>query len=199
MPAALRPKVAALSAPAALEKRLSEAIDRTVTTEAMAFRVPSSAVWSVIGVGQYVVTALLIFAALWFVSLFVLDRPATGSIDLPILGPVPSPVILLAAVLLAGYLLAMALRLHAGWRGRRWARRVGTLITNELNTRIRDAILLPLDELGQQAPTSHHVVELEPGRGRFGRHLGGLRLHLDRIAIACKLPGRLGRSPWLPA
>jgi len=60
---------------------------------------------------------------------------------------VPSPVILLAAVLLAGYLLAMALRLHAGWRGRRWARRVGMLITNELNTRIRDAILLPLDEL----------------------------------------------------
>ncbi|TMC57340.1 MAG: hypothetical protein E6J19_06225 [Chloroflexi bacterium] len=147
VPAALRPKVAALSAPAALEKRLSEAIDRTVTTEAMAFRVPSSAVWSVIGVGQYVVTALLIFAALWFVSLFVLERPATGSIDLPILGPVPSPVILLAAALLAGYLLAMALRLHAGWRGRRWARRVGTLITNELNTRIRDAILLPLDEL----------------------------------------------------
>src|SRR5439155_890664 len=46
VPAALRPKVAALSAPAALEKRLSEAIDRTVTTEAMAFRVPSSAVWS---------------------------------------------------------------------------------------------------------------------------------------------------------
>lgn len=147
VPADLRAKVAALSAPAALEKRLSDTIDRTVSTEAAAFRVPSSALWSVIGAGQLIVTALLIFSALWFVSLFVLDRPTTGSFDVPILGAVPSPVVFLAAVLLVGYLLASALSVHAGWLGRRWARRVANLITKDVNARVRDALLRPLDEL----------------------------------------------------
>lgn len=147
VPAALRARVAQLSTPASVEQRLADAIDRTVTIEAAEFRVPTSALWSVIGFGQWVVTALLIFAALWFGSLFVLHQPATGSFDLPIVGPVPSPVVLLAGVLLAGYILALLLRLHAGWLGRRWARKIGTLITRDVNTRAREAILVPLDEL----------------------------------------------------
>ena len=147
VPAALRARVAELSAPAAVEKRLAEAVDRTVVIEAAEFRVPTSAVWSLIGFGQWIVTALLIFAALWFGSLFVIHQPATGSFDLPIVGPVPSPVVLLAGVLLAGYILALLLRLHAGWLGRRWARKVSAVITRDVNTRTREAILVPLDEL----------------------------------------------------
>lgn len=147
VPAALRARVAELSAPAAVERRLAEAVDRTVVIQAAEFRVPTSAVWSMIGLGQWIVTALLIFAALWFGSLFVIHQPATGSFDLPIVGPVPSPVVLLAGVLLAGYILALLLRLHAGWLGRRWARKVGALITRDVNTRARESILVPLDEL----------------------------------------------------
>ena len=147
VPAALRARVAELSTPANVEQRLADAIDRTVTIEAAEFRVPTSALWSVIGFGQWVVTALLIFAALWFGSLFVLHQPATGSFDLPVVGPVPSPVVLLAGVLLAGYILALLLRLHAGWLGRRWARKIGTLVTRDVDTRAREAILVPLDEL----------------------------------------------------
>lgn len=147
VPVALRGRVAELSTPAIVERRLAEAIDRTLALEAADFRAPTSIVWSVIGLGQYLVTALLIFAALWFASLFVLHQPATGSLDVAIVGPVPAPVALLAAVLLAGYLLALALRMHAGWLGRRWARRIGRLITKDVHARVRDAILLPLEEL----------------------------------------------------
>lgn len=147
VPAALRGKVAELSTPESMERRLAEAIDRTLDAEARDFRAPTSALWSVIGFAQYLVTGLLIFAALWFASLFVLQQPATGSMIVPVLGPVPAPVVLLAGALLAGYLLAMALRIHAGWLGRRWARRIGALITTEVTTRVRDAVLLPLEHL----------------------------------------------------
>ena len=147
VPAALRGRVAELSAPATVERRLAEAIDRTVGIESAEFRVPTSGVWSVIGFGQWVVTAVLIFAAIWFGSLFVLHQPATGSFEVPILGPVPSPVVLLAGALLAGYLMALLLRLHAGWLGRRWARRIGALVTRDVDTRAREAILAPLDQL----------------------------------------------------
>ena len=90
---------------------------------------------------------MLIFAALWFASLFVLHQPATGSFEVPVFGPVPAPVLLLAVTLLAGYILALALRLHAGWLGRRWAGRIGLLITRDVNLRAREAILVPLDQL----------------------------------------------------
>ena len=147
VPAALRARVAELSTPTIVEQRLSDAVDRTVAIEASEFRVPTSWVWSLIGLGQWLVTAVLIFAAIWFGSLFLIQQQTTGSFELPILGPVPSPVVLLAGALLIGYILALALRTHAGWLGRRWARKIGTLITRDVNTRAREAILLPLDEL----------------------------------------------------
>jgi len=147
VPPALRGRVAELSTPETMERRLADTIDRTLDAEARDFRPPTSAFWSVIGFGQYVVTGVLIFAALWFASLFVLQQPATGSIVVPVIGPVPAPVVLLAGALLAGYLLAMALRIHAGWLGRRWARHIGALITTEVTTRVREKVLLPLEQL----------------------------------------------------
>jgi hypothetical protein len=92
------------------------------------------------------VTALLIFSVLWFASLFVIHDMPVGAIELPYLGPVPAPVALLAATLLAGYVLAKLLQLHAGWLGRRWAKRVGARITREVRQRVVDELLVPLDE-----------------------------------------------------
>src|SRR5439155_1031744 len=125
VPVALRPAVASLAAPADAERRLADAVDRALTAEASDLRTPTSFIWSLIGFGQYLVTGLLVFGALWLAALFVLHEAPSGSVDLPYLGPVPTPVVFIAAVLLAGYLLALALRYHAGWLGRRWARRIG--------------------------------------------------------------------------
>jgi energy-coupling factor transporter ATP-binding protein EcfA2 len=146
VPAPLRGALSALSAPASLERRLAETVDRSLVVEASSFRVPTSLLWSVIGLAQYAVTGLLIFAVLWFVSLFVIRDMPVGAIQVPYLGPVPTPVALLAAALLAGYLLAKLLQLHAGWIGRRWAKGVGARITREVRQRIVDELLVPLDQ-----------------------------------------------------
>lgn len=146
VPAPLRGGVARLSAPASLEKRVASTIDRALAAEAASFRVPTSGLWWVIGAAQYVVSALLIFSALWFASLFVIHDVPVGAIYVPDLGPVPTPVALLAAALLAGYILAKLLQLHAGWLGRRWARRVGERTSGEVREAIATDLLVPLDE-----------------------------------------------------
>ncbi len=91
-------------------------------------------------------TAVLIFAVLWFASLFVIHDVPVGTIPVPYLGPVPTPVLLLAAALLLGYVLAKLLQLHAGWLGRRWARRVGSRVTRAIRDAIGDELMAPLDE-----------------------------------------------------
>jgi energy-coupling factor transporter ATP-binding protein EcfA2 len=146
VPAPLRRRLAALTAPAALEDRLAQSIDRSLVTEAAGFRSPTSGLWPVIGAAQYVVTGVLIFSVLWYASLFVIHDAPVSAISLPYLGFVPTPVALLAATLLAGYVLAKLLQLHAGWLGRRWAKRVGTRITSAVRERIADDLLVPLDE-----------------------------------------------------
>jgi len=146
VPAPLRGALATLSEPASIEGRLARTVDSALAAEVAGFRVPTSALWSVIGAAQYAVTALLIFLALWFAALFVIHDAPVGSVVLPYLGPVPTPVALLAATLLAGYLLAKLLQLHAGLLGRRWARRVGANVTREVRRRIDDDLLVPLDQ-----------------------------------------------------
>jgi hypothetical protein len=146
VPAQIRRRLAALMSPASLEERLVRSVDRVLADEASAFRTPSSGLWPVIGAAQYVVTALLIFSMLWFASLFVIHDAPVSSVLVPFLGFVPTPVAMLAGTLLAGYLLAKLLQLHAGWLGRRWAKRVGTRVTSDVRRRIADDLLAQLDE-----------------------------------------------------
>jgi len=145
VPAGVRGGLAALSTPAVFEQRLVDTVDGSLTAEAAEFRVPSSALWSVIGLAQYAVTAVLLFCALWFAALFLIDDAPVGSVAVPFLGALPTPVVLLAATLLVGFLLAQALRIHAGWLGRRWARRIGERSTREVRQRMTDSLLLPIE------------------------------------------------------
>ena len=147
VPAPLRPTVAALSAPATMEKRAAAMIDRSIAAEVADFQVPTSRLWSVIGVIQYAVTGVLIFSLLWFASLFVVHDVPVGTITVPYLGPVPTPVLLLAVALLAGYVFAKLLQLHAGWLGRRWAKRVGMRIHVAITEVVYAELLAPLDAL----------------------------------------------------
>jgi hypothetical protein len=145
VPANVRGALATLSAPAVFEQRLADTVDRSLSAEAAQFRVPTSALWSVIGLGNYLVTGVLIFCALWFGALFLIDNAPVGSVEVPYLGAMPVPVVLLASTLVIGFLLAQALRLHAGWLGRRWARRIRDRVTREVRERITDSLLLPIE------------------------------------------------------
>lgn len=158
VPAPLRGGLAALSVPASLEQRVAAAIDRSVAAEAAGFQVPTSALWSVIGAVQYVVTAVLILGILWFASLFVIQGVPVGTISVPYLGPIPTPVALLAASLAAGYVLAKLLQLHAGLLGRRWAKRVGAHVTSAVRERIADDLLVPLEQFDASRAALNRAV-----------------------------------------
>jgi hypothetical protein len=145
IPGSVRGSLARLSTPAVFEQRLAETIDRSLSTDAAEFRVPTSALWSLIGLGNYAVTAMLIFCAIWFAALFLIHEAPVGSVDVPYLGAMPTPVVLLVGTLVVGFLLAQALRMHAGWLGRRWARRIGKQITGSVRERITDSLLLPIE------------------------------------------------------
>jgi hypothetical protein len=70
-----------------------------------------------------------------------------ASVDVPVLGPIPTPLVVLASLLLAGYVLARLLGAHAGMLGRRWARRLRGDLTRELDIRLRDVLFARLDTI----------------------------------------------------
>src|SRR4029079_6237074 len=127
-PPALRARYAAAGEGRDLERRLGEGIDRLVARQSEV-DVPSSRLWPFIGLLQTANTLVLIFAVSW-VILWVIARPQVASYELPVLGPVPAPMVLLLVALASGYILARLVSLHAGWLGRRWARGISTTIRN---------------------------------------------------------------------
>ena len=95
---------------------------------------------------QYVVTAALVFAALW-IAVIAFGRVDLATVVLPVLGPVPTPLLLLAGGLAAGYVLARLLGAHARWLSRRWSGRMRRAITVELEPRLGTAALAALDAI----------------------------------------------------
>jgi predicted GTPase len=146
VPAAARGAIASLIDAEALRTRVTSAIDAAVATRTADVRPPTSIVWSVIGLLQYVVTAGLLFAGLWIAAVFLLHAPF-ASVDVPVLGPIPTPLVVLAALLLAGFLLARLLGAHAGLLGRRWAHRLRVDLSRELEQRLRDVLFARLDTI----------------------------------------------------
>ncbi len=146
VPATARGAIASLIDAEELRTRLTSAIDAAVAARTADVRAPTSVVWSVIGALQYVVTAGLLFAGLWIAAVFLLHAPF-ASVDVPVLGPIPTPLIVLTALLLAGFLLARLLGAHAGLLGRRWARRLRADLSRELEGRLRDVLFARLDTI----------------------------------------------------
>jgi hypothetical protein len=108
-----------------LEPALVRALDRVTREAAESLRVPGSILWPVIGAVQLVIGAVFAFAVAWYVTLFLAGgvMPVT-TVEVPILGAVPLPLLMLAGSLAASAVLGFLLGLHAGWIGRRRGRRV---------------------------------------------------------------------------
>ena len=104
-----------------LRRGLERAVDRAIGGLGP-LEPPTSRWWPVIGFLQMLATAGIALAVAWIV-IGILGGPAAGSVEVPIFGSVPTPFASLVAFLI-GYLLARLLGSHAGWVGRRWARRV---------------------------------------------------------------------------
>lgn len=127
--------------PRTVDAQIAAALDRAAATSLGA--APTSLAWVLIGFSQYVVTAALIFAALW-VAIIAFGRVDISTAVLPLLGPVPTPLLILAGALAAGYILARLLGAHAYWLGRRWAGRMRRRIADDLGPRLEVAAIAPL-------------------------------------------------------
>ncbi|HEX7221907.1 MAG TPA: hypothetical protein VF231_01550, partial [Candidatus Limnocylindrales bacterium] len=141
---AVRPALAASAEPAHLGEGLAAAVDRAVALRGR--EVPTSAIWSLIGLLQTVATLAMVFAVIWVV-LWVWVKFPVDSVAVPVLGRLPVPFVFLAGSLLAGYLIARLLGLHAGWVGRRWARGLRADVRKGVAREVETSAFAALDEL----------------------------------------------------
>jgi GTP-binding protein EngB required for normal cell division len=141
---AARAAIAGAVEPRQVDAILAGAVDRVVSrTPATP---PTSWVWSLIGTLQTVTTVALVGAAAWVV-VWILARPPVDEVVLPGLGRVPTPLVVLATALVVGYVLARLLAFHAGWVGRRWARRLTADLSAAIEEAVSQSAFAPLDRL----------------------------------------------------
>jgi GTP-binding protein EngB required for normal cell division len=145
VPPALRASYAAASRPGDLETRIAASVDRVIARQPP-LEPPSSRLWPFLGLLQTANTLLLVFAAAWTV-IWIIARPQVASYDLPILGPMPAPLVLLAVGVIAGYILARLLARHAGLLGRRGARRISGAIEKAVRETVAADAFAPIDRI----------------------------------------------------
>jgi GTP-binding protein EngB required for normal cell division len=115
------------------ETAVTRALDRSTRHAAGEMTVPSSIVWPVVGFLQLLLGALLLFAVAWYlVLIFGPDRLTVATVDVPYLGPVPTPLVLLAGSLALSIVLGFLLNLHSA--------RVGRRIGREAAARVRESV-----------------------------------------------------------
>ena len=177
----VRPMLASALEPSELATGLERAVDRAIRGVGP-LDPPSSRWWPILGFLQSIATVGVALSVGWLVVM-ALGGPASGSVDVPIIGDVPTPFALLVGFLVVGYLVARILGAHAGWVGRRWAGRVRERVAREVQAEVAERGLGPLDVARRRATSA---VD-RPGGGE--PDVRGTRSKLRRLAQT-----RQGRS-----
>jgi hypothetical protein len=144
LPAPLRERYSAAGGED-LERRLGAALDRALARHDEDAP-PSSRAWPLLGLLQSANQLLLAGVALWIV-VWIAARLQVGEVVLPVLGPVPVPIVLLIGALVAGYVLARLLAVHAGWLGRRWARALSSALRRDVTAALQESAFEGVDRL----------------------------------------------------
>ncbi|HET8785952.1 MAG TPA: hypothetical protein VFM38_09980, partial [Candidatus Limnocylindrales bacterium] len=144
-PPTVRPALAATMEPAPLRQGLERAVDRAIAGLDR-LEPPTSRWWWFLGLLQTLTAIAIAVSAAWVV-IWILARPVVDTVDVPIIGSVPMPFAALLVSILVGYLLARLVGLHAGWVGRRWARRVRARVSEAIHDEVTQRGLAPLDAL----------------------------------------------------
>jgi GTP-binding protein EngB required for normal cell division len=139
VPAPSRPAVLRALGADDLESAVTRALDGVARDASRHLHVPGSWLWPVVGVLQMVAGAAFLLAAAWYVTLFLAAGgvPVT-TLDLPVLGPIPLPLALLAGSVVVSAVLGWLLALHAGWIGRRRGHRVAEEVRASVGAAIED-------------------------------------------------------------
>jgi hypothetical protein len=142
---AMRPIVAATGDGSALASRIARSVDRVLSAQGD-LPAPGSRLWPLIGLLQTVNTVALVVSVAWLV-VWLIARPPVDSFDLPYLGRIPAPFALVVVTAIIGFVLARALSIHAGWIGRRWARRLREELQGELSGALDQGAFGALDRI----------------------------------------------------
>jgi GTP-binding protein EngB required for normal cell division len=143
VPARSRPAVLRALGADDLESAVTRALDGVARDADREIHVPSSWLWPLVGVLQIVAGAVFLFAVAWYVTLIlVAGGVGVTTVELPVLGPIPLPLALLAGSFIVSAALGWLLALHAGWVGRRRGRRVAE--------RVRAAVGSAIETVGMR-------------------------------------------------
>jgi GTP-binding protein EngB required for normal cell division len=133
-----------------VETAVTRALDRSTRQAANELAVPTSFLWPVVGFLQLLAGAVLLFAVAWYLTiLFGPGGLLVSTVDLPYLGPVPMPLVLIAGSLALSLLLGFVVTFHAGWMGRRMGRKVGKRVAESVAEAITSVGFGGLDAVEQ--------------------------------------------------
>jgi hypothetical protein len=127
-------------------ERLARSVDGVISGSEVAFPRLGSPLWRFAAVGQLLASAMIVAGVVWLVALFASHGVApAASLDLPILGPVPTPAALILGGLLAAFLVSRLLHWHAGRLGQRWAQQVSEAISRAVSGVLDDTLAQLVD------------------------------------------------------
>lgn len=137
LPPAARGGVAAMADGDLLAARLADATDRAIAGAPGRSSVPRGRVWPLIGLGQVLLTAALITGVVWLVAAWLTGAPLpAAAIEVPLLGPMPVPAVLILAGLFGSWLLSRVL----AWDARRLAGAWADGLAGDIRSRVDDAV-----------------------------------------------------------
>lgn len=143
--------------PEAAGDAIARALDDALRRSAERFDLNPPVIWRLFGAIQLLATAAVVVAGVWFLTLWLAPGPIpVGSWEMPVVGPVPVPLVLLIGGAVLSFLVGGLVRIHGAWLGRRRARDVAESVSEAVGAAIQDhgfARLIELDshrrELGR--------------------------------------------------
>jgi hypothetical protein len=148
LPPGARPALARAVQPDELRERLALGIDEVISRAEMDLPLPTSRAWPLIGLGRTVAIAAFIVSIVWLVTLGITGGSVpVSTVEVPLLGPLPMPAVLLLGGLLVWLMLGRLLHWHAGRLGRAWGDRWARLLHEHASSVVAAEVELLLGPL----------------------------------------------------
>ncbi|HEU4749786.1 MAG TPA: hypothetical protein VFT54_01890, partial [Acidimicrobiia bacterium] len=148
LPAAGRPPMLTALGAETAEPAVTRALDQSTRSAATDLRITGSWLWPLVGFLQMTAAAVLLFGIAWYLTIiFGPGGLLVGTVDIPYLGAVPMPLVLVTASLAFSLLLGFFLSLHAGLVGRRLGHKVTARVATAVDEAVSTAGFAALDRV----------------------------------------------------